>query len=324
VSTTHDERSLGKTIRIYLADGSPTGIRHAELVNWTIQVVVCPRGRVPALSKWPESQRPGAYILVGEDGNGPLAYIGETENVWKRLQHHVAKKDFWQQVVFVTSKDDNLTKAHVKYIESRFLDLAEQAKRIPLEKGRASERPNLPKPDRDAMEEYIGSARILLSALGFPYLEMPTQGTVVKSDPATAETAEGGLTGLTLSFSVRKTGVQATGAVTDEGFVVFKGALGSATISDSLPPGWTAIRERGLQTGAIRMTEAGALFQKDVLFSSPSAASAVLSGTTRNGRRDWKARDGRSLKELEEAQAEAGSESPDAAVDEDEEEAADA
>jgi hypothetical protein len=311
----NDESALGRTIRIYLADGSPTGIRHAELVNWTIQVVVCPRGRVPALAKWPEAQRPGAYILVGENGDGPLAYIGESENVWNRLQNHVASKGFWQQVVFVTSKDDNLTKAHVKYIESRFQALAEQAKRIPLDKGKSSERPNLPKPDRDAMEEYIGSARILLSALGFPYLEMPTRGTVVKPDSSTTAAAEGGLIGLKLSYAVKKSGVQATGAVTDEGFVVFQGSVGAKTILKTLPPGWKAIREQAISTGAIVGTETGINFMKDVLFSSPSAAAAVLAGGNRNGRIEWKASDGRSLKDLEEAQAGEAAEAPKAEVE---------
>ena len=71
--------TFGKTIRIYLADGTPLGIRHAELVNWSGQAIVCPRGRVGELSTWPECQRPGVYVLVGDDGSGAksLAYIGE-------------------------------------------------------------------------------------------------------------------------------------------------------------------------------------------------------------------------------------------------------
>lgn len=311
-----DEPVLGRTIRIYLADGSPTGIRHAELVNWSVQAVVCPRGRVPALAKWSEAQRPGAYLLVGENGDGPLAYIGESENVWKRLQDHIARKDFWRQVVFVTSKDDNLTKAHVKYIESRFQALAERAKRIPLDKGKTSEQPNLPKPDRDAMEEYIQSARILLSALGFPYLEMPTQGTTIKPSPSMATNGDGGLVGLKLTFTVKKTGVQAAGAVTDEGFVVFQGSVGSKVLLPTLPPGWTALRDQGITTGAIVVTDTGITFTKDMLFSSPSAAAAVLAGGNRNGRRDWRASDGRSLKDLEEAQAKDDQEPPKADTNE--------
>lgn len=295
---------LGRTIRIYLADGSPTGIRHAELVNWAIQAVVCPRARVRDLAHWPEAQRPGAYMLVGENSAGPLVYIGESENVWRRLQNHIALKDFWHQVVFVTSKDDNLTKAHVKYIESRFHALAERAQRIPLEKGKKSEQPNLPKPDRDAMEEYIQSARILLSALGFPYLEMPAQHTTIRPSPPPADSSDMGLAGVKLTFTVKKTGVIATGAMTDEGFVVFAGSAGSKVIRDTLPPSWKALRDQHIASGIIAVTATALTFTKDVLFSSPSAAASILAGSNRNGRQDWKASDGRSIRQIEEHQAE--------------------
>ncbi|MFV8750453.1 GIY-YIG nuclease family protein [Nannocystaceae bacterium ST9] len=241
-------------------------------------------------------------MLLGEDGAGPLAYIGETEDVSKRLQNHVTKKDFWRQAVFVTSKDDNLTKAHVKYIESRFLNLAAEAERIRLENGKSSEQPTLPKPDRDAMEEYILSARILLSALGFPYLEKITESTVIKPSHASPENT--GIVGLKLTMKVTKTGVDATGAVTDEGFVVFSGSRGSAKVLDSLPAGWRAIRDEDLAAGVLTETASGVEFTRDRLFTSPSAAASVLAGGNRNGREAWSAADGRTLKEIEEAQSE--------------------
>jgi hypothetical protein len=86
--------SYGKTIRIYLADGTPTGIRHAELVNWTGQAIVCPRARVSELGTWDEARRPGVCFLVGDDDaeTRPLVYIGEAENVLVRLQSHVKKQ----------------------------------------------------------------------------------------------------------------------------------------------------------------------------------------------------------------------------------------
>jgi hypothetical protein len=298
----NDEPKLGRTIRIYLADGSPTGIRHAELVNMTIQAVVCPRGRVPALQKWPEAQRPGVYMLVGEDENGPLAYIGESENVLQRLSTHLTQKDWWQQVVFVTSKDDNLTKAHVKYVESRFQSLAERASRIPLQKGKASEKANLPKPDRDAMEEYIFSALILLSALGFPYLDVPNHGSAINQSPSAVDNTDSGLIGVPLTFSVKKTGVQAQGALTDEGFVVFQGSVGAKALSGTLPSGWKGLRQSLITSGAIVESDTGVAFVRDVLFKSPSAAAAILVGGNRNGLESWKASDGRTMKQIEQAQ----------------------
>ena len=46
---------LGRSIRIYLSDGSVAGIRHGEIVNWTGQAISCPRARFPELRDWPEA-----------------------------------------------------------------------------------------------------------------------------------------------------------------------------------------------------------------------------------------------------------------------------
>ena len=86
----------GKSIRIYLADGTVTGIRHAEVVNWTGQAIICPRTRVGELGQWEEVTRPGVYVLFGIDPETgqPLAYVGEAENVYERLQQHLGTKEF--------------------------------------------------------------------------------------------------------------------------------------------------------------------------------------------------------------------------------------
>lgn len=308
----------GRTIRIYLADGSPTGIKHAELVNWTGQAVVCPRGRVSELSKWPESQRPGVYILMGEDATAtkPLIYVGEAENVLLRLLSHVKGKEFWDQVVFFTSKDENLTKVHVKYLEARMVELAHEAGRAALENGTTPQLPALPRSDRDAMEEYLEPARILLGALGFPLLQ-----PLVKKSPST-DKAESGTSGplaaVRLHFDLPKRGVKAEGAATDEGFVVFAGSLGDGTVRESLQQGWRDLREELLAQGSIEVVGKQIRFAKDILFKSASAAASVTSGGVWNGRAGWKDAQGRSLNDLEAALIEVPDLAVAAAVDEDE------
>ena len=297
--------SYGRTIRIYLADGSPTGLKHAELVNWTGQAVVCPRGRVGELSKWPESQRPGVYALFGEDKSGtkPFVYIGEAENVLVRLQAHIKGKDFWDQVVLFTSKDENLTKAHVKYLEARMVELANDAGRVELENSTSPQRPALPRADRDAMEEFLDPARILLAALGFPLLQ-----PVVKKDDTgdrTAAGSSGPLADVRLFFDVPKRGVKAEGASTDEGFVVFAGSLGDRKVRESISPGWRDLREDLVAQGSIEVLDKNIRFIKDALFKSPSAAAAVTAGGVWNGRAGWKDASGKTLKELEEGLLEA-------------------
>src|SRR5882762_7257324 len=104
--------ATGKSIRIYLADGSVSGIRHGEIVNWTGQAISCPRARFAELKEWAEVRRPGVYFLFGvdEDLGRDVVYIGEAEIVIDRVSSHITGKDFWSELVAFTSKDDNLTK----------------------------------------------------------------------------------------------------------------------------------------------------------------------------------------------------------------------
>lgn len=299
----------GKTIRIFLADGSASGIRHAEVVNWTGQAIVCPRGRIGELQEWEESQRPGVYMLHGDDpeGSRPMVYIGEAENVHDRLKSHVKdpKKEFFDRVVLFTSKDANLTKAHVKYLESRMVEIAREVDRVTLANSNTPPRPSLPRADAHAMEEFLGPARMLLSALGFSALQ-----ALAKKEGKDDVGSSGPLSGIELSLVVKKRHAQARGFSTDEGFVVTAGSLGSFDTLPTLSKGWHAERDELIADGAIAVEGAQIRFTRDVLFSSPSAAASIVVGGTRNGRISWKASGGRTLKDLEEAllDAAAGSE----------------
>lgn len=288
----------GRTVRIYLADGSPTGIRHAEVVNWTGQAIVCPRARIGELSSWTESQRPGVYILIGEDPalSTPLAYVGEAENVWTRLKQHVAFKDFWDQTVFFTSKDENLTKAHVKYLESRVVALALEAKRIKLEIGASPTMSNLPRPDRDAMEAFLEPARILLGSLGFNFLE-----PVRKPKPGNDKASDNGpLSHITLYLKLEKRGISAEGTVTDEGFVVVKGSIAEKNPRKSFGSTYAKRRLELIEQGVLAEFGHRLKFTQDVLFTSPSAAAAIVCAGARNGRESWKDVHGTTLAKVEE------------------------
>ncbi|WP_179287590.1 GIY-YIG nuclease family protein [Paraferrimonas haliotis] len=165
--------TIGKTIRIYLDDGSVSGIRHAEIVNWTGQAVSSPRSKIKSLASWEESKKPGVYFLFGvdEETGEDAVYIGEAENVFDRLQNHLANKDFWNEVVFFTSKDENLTKSHVKYLESRLVRLAKSSARHVVLNGNEPQLPVLPRGDRDAMDEFVSNLKILLGVVGHKTLE---------------------------------------------------------------------------------------------------------------------------------------------------------
>ncbi len=295
----------GKNIRIYLSDGTVSGIRHAEIVNWTGQALSCPRNKISELSGWPESKRPGVYFLFGTDEQTiqQNVYIGEAENVYDRLLNHVANKEFWNEVIFFTNKDENLTKSHVKYLEARLIELAILAGRYKLENSNSPQPPLIPKGDRDAMEEFIDQARILLGILGHRALEslakhekQPTPKTertpTPVQPPSVSPTEE--------LFTLNVKGVHALSVRTDEGIVVLSGSHAAKETKPSLSEAYRKLKEQLIAQGILVEEGQHYKFVKDHLFPSPSQAAAIIVGYSINGRENWRTDKGMSLGNVEE------------------------
>ena len=67
------------SIRIFVANGDPDGLRIIERSNWNGRAMVFPRSLLPEVKKREEFGRTGVYLLLGprEDGEGELLYIGK-------------------------------------------------------------------------------------------------------------------------------------------------------------------------------------------------------------------------------------------------------
>ncbi|MBN2866266.1 MAG: GIY-YIG nuclease family protein [Thiotrichales bacterium] len=293
---------LGKTIRIYLNDGSVSGIRHAEIVNWTGQAITSPRSKIKNLASWDESNKPGVYFLFGVDkeSGDDAVYIGEAENVFSRLQNHITKKDFWNEVVFFTSKDENLTKSHVKYLESKLVQLAKLSARHVVLNGNEPQRPVLPRGDRDAMDEFIANLIILLGAVGYKTLESIDKAKptlICEQDSQVIEVPNTDI----LELFLKVKGIDAQANVTDEGIVVLANSHASKTVNKSLSAGYAKLRNQLVQNGTLIEMDGILLFTKNQLFKSPSQAAAIIVGYSVNGLNQWKTKDGFTLKSVEES-----------------------
>lgn len=288
--------NFGRKVTIYLADGAPSGIRHVEIANWSGQAVACPRSRLNELKNWSEAQRPGVYFLLEKQTaeTGDMAYIGESENVVKRLSQQDKNQDFWNEVIIFTSKDENLTKAHIKYLESRLTAISIDADRYKIENGNSPTQSMLPRSDKDAMEEYIHNLRIVLGTLGHRVLE-PVK--VVEYTPPESATKPK-LSQFIFSFTIRN--LTATGQQSDDGFVLFKGSEISGKTSKSMPGKTVAIREKWIMDGTLIKGGENYRLTKDSILSSSSYAAVLVAGTSRSGPQSWIDEKGRSLKAVEE------------------------
>lgn len=290
----------GKTIRIYLVDGDPTGLRTVELSNWNGKALVGQRSQLAALAKRPEARRTGVYMLVGPDperAGKDKVYIGEGDSVLDRLIAHDrdAAKDFWTQVVLFSSKDENLTKAHVRYLERALIDMTKTAGRAALANVNYPDTRVLPESDIADMIYFLEQLQLLLPVLGLTFLQPVPTAEQLLTTPE----------GETVSplFVMSPVGTTATAREYQGEFIVLKGSTARKTGVAS----WTAyrqLREQLVQEGSLTPATDGRyyVFQQDVAFSSPSAAAAVIFAGNQNGTLAWKTKDtGQTYKDWQEA-----------------------
>ncbi len=165
--------SFGKSIRLFLIEGVPDGRWMCELSNWTGKAYKIPRTYVKQSFDRQELKNTGIYFLFGKDDESNIdqVYIGEAENIYNRLMQHLNEKDFWNECVVFVSKDNNLNKAHVKYLENRMYHIAKEAGRYETTNSNTPTLSSLSEADCAEMEEFINNAKLLLSSVGHKVLE---------------------------------------------------------------------------------------------------------------------------------------------------------
>ena len=143
-----------------------------ELSNWTGKAYKIPRNKIKDCKDRPDIFNTGIYLLFGKDQDGKeLVYIGEAETVLNRLNQHLAQKDFWNESIVFVSKDENLNKAHIKYLENRLYDIASKVDRYKLENSNIPTLSSISESDRAEMEEYIENIKLLVNTLGHKVFE---------------------------------------------------------------------------------------------------------------------------------------------------------
>ena len=278
----------GTSIRIYLADGTPEGLRIVERSNWTGRALMVSRAQYAEVRPRPEFDRPGVYLLRGQPKHGGFnsrIYIGEADTARSRIDRHVRTKDFWDELILFTSKDEALNKAHVRYLESRLLDLANQAKQAEIDNSNAPQLPSLSEPERDDAEAFLEDMLLIYPVLGVLAFEQATPPSgASESSPLLylkAEAAKG------------------TGRDTSEGFVVYRGAKVRLRTTPSIHRFLLDLREALINEAVLVRNGEQLELGRDYRFNSPSTAAGVLLGRNTNGRIKWKDETGRTLKEIQ-------------------------
>lgn len=270
--------NLGKSISLFLIDGLPDGLIACELFNWTGKGYKIPRNNLKDVSERSDLKKAGVYFLIGRDENDKEAvYIGEAEEVLKRLFQH-QDKDFWSEALIFISKDENLNKAHIKYLEFTLHNQATLTGRFKIINSNTPNKPAISEAEQAVMTEFAENLKLLVGTMGFKIFEKLTKNIITKQDKY---------------FITAARGADASGIMTSEGFVVLKGSKIANTEVPSIPESFKIKRQQVINEKAIENWE----FKEDYLFSSPSTAAAVVMGRSANGLIEWKKKDGTTLKD---------------------------
>ena len=279
----------GKKITLFLMDGSTERRISCELSNWNGKAYRIPKNRLLECNDLTDLDNAGVYILLGKsDGTDKegLAYIGEADGIRKRLRQHFDQKDFWNETIVFISKDKNLNKAYIKYIESRLYEIANNVGRYTILNATKPTRSTISAPDIAETEEFIANIKLLVGTLGFKIFE-----------PLVSQHSTGSTDNI-LSIQAAR-GADAQGIITSEGFVILKGSKMAKSITKSCISNYLRIREKLFAEKTVIQEHVDLLFSKDTLFSSPSTAASIIMGRNANGLKEWKTKDGIILKELD-------------------------
>jgi len=284
----------GRLIRLFLVDGNPNGLRTVEISNMTIYTTVFPRAKLQDFLQRDESNKAGCYVLIGRDIDRPeemLVYIGEGENVGYRLKYHALsehQKEFWEEAIVFTSKDDYITKTQIQYLESELYRLADEAGSVKLENNNRPSKPNLSEVDNAEMQQFLNAIKLILSSIGIEILE----SNRISKSPDKEQIQE-----RIFEFTIK--GATGHMKIEEDKYIVLKGSTAIIENRPSIRPAVEKKRKKLLENGVMKRKGEFYQFVEDYIFNSPSYAAAAISGGGENGRRVWQYK-GKNLNQIEE------------------------
>jgi len=276
-------KKKGRSIELFFVDGTPDGMVTAAIpFQWSGHVLVTQRTQLKEAISRPEAGRTGVYILVGDKDGRATAYIGETDELKKRLTQHASEKDWWDVAILITSGGEPLNKAHARYLEHRMLSDAREINKIALENGQGATASPLSEAARAHMEDFLENIYLVLPALRFDFLSEQTK------DDSPAAPAPTKSAAVYFTFEVARHGVKARARWEDGKFIVEAGSLARGKWSSTAQHAtYEELYGELVDQGVLQPQGSMRVFSRSYVFNSTSAAAAVVSGRPASGPKSW-------------------------------------
>ena len=162
------------TLRMFVPDGDPEGVRFIDRMNWTGLGIVFPRSKWPEVRNRAELGRTGVYILTGySEGDDDLqtVYVGQADGVKSRIDSHGQQKDFWDTGIVFVSNSGGLNGAHVTWLEHALVARAQETKRCHLGNANAPQEPALSEAEKADTQAFLREMLQILPLVGLRVFE---------------------------------------------------------------------------------------------------------------------------------------------------------
>ncbi len=282
-------RVTGRLIKLFITGDDPRSLRTVELDNWWGMAVMGRRSYFKKALAREELSRSCIYLLIRSAGGDdlPEVYVGESDDFVQRYAASPFPIPFDSFVVF-TNKDDNLTRAHVKWLEREVWELLSQNEgKVRIANRSTPTGSKLPEAETASMGTFLGNMIYVLEALGFAFFEEPGASLTAPTDVPVAPVQPPVAQSFYASAQPRSDTHKAYLDMIGDGYVLRAGSLISPTTTDSLPANVGKLREQLAGENALVPQDGCLRLTKDISFTSPSPASALVKGRSSTGHGDW-------------------------------------
>jgi len=284
----------GRTLQLFIIGANPLGLRQVELDNWTGIAVMGPRDQLAEARNLSDLNTPAVYLLTDSiDGEGDVrrVYVGETENFSERGIERNDRLAAWEHFIAFYSKDLNLTKAHVRWLELEVYRLLEKASgRAIVANGNCPPGSVLPTAHDASMRTYLENMVYVLTALGLDFFSpvRTANTTTSKTSAASGEQPTPNAGERYAIASVAGSAAKAFAEKRGNTWILLPGSKVSPEVR-ALPDGYKALRQSFIERHLIEPTEDGLLTVRSPLeFASPSPPAAIVRGYAINGKWEWR------------------------------------
>ncbi|AAT27989.1 GIY-YIG nuclease family protein [[Mycoplasma] mobile] len=272
-----------RTIEIFLPTGDSKEVSQAIITNESIKIIYISKSEIENQKKR-ISKIQGCYILVGKDDDGSdLAYIGQTEDFFQRLNLHKKEKEFWDGVYVIQNSSDSFDQAHLNFLEKLMIQEAKKVKNYKLENVKDGNNFSISESKENECYLYFSTIKTLLKTLGFDLFVPNVEEFEINEENK-------------FYFKEKNNNFSGEAIFENDKLIVLKNSIVSneENVKDNYIQ-YLKFRNKLINEGVIQKNNENLIFIKDYPFNSPSVAAGVISLKSKNGWEVWKNIEGESL-----------------------------